>query len=143
MIPTSGARCLLDTNILVAYLNVGSPKHSLVQMLFKRIADGELTAYISSQNVLELSSVLQNTYHVDGVSISKDIESLVSELTVIYPDIETINIFSNYLKTKKLHVMDLFLIATSKAHKVDFLISEDKHLKGTTEIKVYNPFLTN
>ena len=141
MIPTSGAKCLLDTNVLVAYLNADSPQHTLASLLLKRISDGDLKGYISSQNVLELSSVLQNTYHVSGESISKDINKIVSELTVIYPDPETINIFSGFVKSKKMHVMDLFLLATTKAHKIDYLVSEDKHFKDIKEIRVYNPFI--
>ncbi|MCL4390112.1 type II toxin-antitoxin system VapC family toxin [Patescibacteria group bacterium] len=130
----------MDTNILVAYLNAQSQKHSLVRPLFERISDGELSGFISSQNILELSSVLQNTYHVDGTSISVGIEKLISELTVIYPNQETINIFSKYLKSSKLHVMDLFLMATAQAHTMDFLVSEDKHFSASKEVKIYNPF---
>lgn len=142
MIPTSGTKCLLDTNILIAYFNAGSPKHSRAREFLERISGGDVLGFISSQNILELSSVLANTYHVPSLSIANNISDLARELSVIYPNPKTIEIFTTYLRSKNMHAMDLFLLATAKAHELDYFVTEDKHFKSVTEIKVYNPFLT-
>lgn len=140
MIPTSGTKCLLDTNILVAYFNAGSTKHSQARGFLEKVSKGDILGFISSQNILELSSVLRNTYHVSSTLIADNIRDLSHELSVVYPNTKTIEIFTSYLREKNMHAMDLFLLATAKAHDLDYLVTEDKHFKLVTEIKIYNPF---
>ncbi len=142
MIPILGKKCLLDTNVLVAYFNSGSLYHARACKLLEKVSKGEILGYISSQNILELASVLKSTYHVPNPSIAANVSILSHELTVVYPNLGTIEMFVSFLKEKDLHAMDLFLLATAKANGMDYFVTEDRHFKLVTEIKVYNPFLT-
>lgn len=145
MTKLSGKRCLVDTNILVALVDGDHKNHQASVEFFDRLESGEFEAVISTQNVLELTSVLIRGLKHKTTEVAKDVEALTQDkiFEVIHPEETSLTIFFELLKKEKMHVVDLFLVATAIAAGVEVIISEDKDFGKlkTKKIGVYNPFI--
>ena len=136
-------RCLLDTNILVAFLNRKHPYHSQVREIFEKLNGGEFKGVVSSQNLLELGAVLVHAFKISRQQAAKDLSLFFSDplLEVIYPTPGVLERFFKLMKKSKgLHVVDIFLLATALVNGVEVLITGDKEFLKIKEIEVYNPF---
>lgn len=140
---SSNTRCLLDSNILVAYVVKESSNHQKALSFFQTIIEGKLKAAVSSQNLLELGAVLTKAYKLTHVAASNDIEKFMSDplIEIIYPNSQVMGKFTHFLKEKyKVHVTDLFLAATALSYNIDTIITNDRDFLKIKEIKIYNPF---
>lgn len=132
-----GKKCLIDTNILVAYINQGHPFHLNAKKLFKRIAEREFKPILSSQNLLELTAVLVHAFKIPQQEIIGDVELFANDplFEIIYPNFDVLNKFFNLMKRRiSIHTVDTFLIATALGNGVETIITADKQFMKVKEI---------
>lgn len=142
MTKPSSEKCLLDTNILVAVAIKDSPYFAKARDLFDQVKKGEIKAVISSQNILEFSSVLINYYKFPRQEVRKLAKTLRCALTPekIFPNLSTLVIFEKLLtQNPTVHTTDLFLAATALANNVMVIATGDRDFEKIKGIKVYNP----
>ncbi len=141
---SSNTRCLLDSNLLVAYTISESPHYDKAHQLFEKIANDKIYIFIAAQNLLEFAAVLNRAYKLPKKEIAKGIHRFISDplIEVIYPNKKTTDHFIYLLnQNHTLHITDIFLIATALTNNIDTIITNDKDFKKIKEIKVYNPFV--
>lgn len=136
---------LLDTNILVAFLDSSSVKHEAAVGLMENVESRQIQGVVSSQNVLELSSVLIGGYKGSRGKVVGDLEELLgSPLNLICPNNKTVGLFLEFLRRDQtVHITDIFLAAIMVANGVDSIITNDKSFEKIKGMKVYNPFRGN
>jgi len=137
MINLSEKRCLIDTNILVAYINQSHPLHLKAKKLFQRILKKEFKPVLSSQNLLELTAVLVEAFKVSKQQAVKDVELFANDplFEIIYPKSNVLNNFFSLMeKGISLHPVDVFLLATAMENGVEIIITNDKKWKKIKEI---------
>jgi len=135
----SGKRCLIDTNLLISYINKSHPFHQKAKQIFLQIINGDFQAVLSSQNILELAAVLVHAFKISKKEAAADIEAIVNShlFDVIYPPANVLNKFLYLMKKETpLHVVDLFLIATALENQVEVIITTDKKFKEVKDIEV-------
>ncbi|MGB9883675.1 MAG: type II toxin-antitoxin system VapC family toxin [Microgenomates group bacterium] len=140
----SKKRCLLDTNILVAFLNRKHRYHSQTRKIFEKLANKEFEGVISSQNLLELAAVLVHGFRLPKKEVAKDLCLFASDpiFEIIYPNREVLERFFKLMKKEnRLHIVDLFLLATALEHRIEVLVTADTGFLKSKEIEVYNPFV--
>ena len=133
----SKKRCLIDTNILVAYINQSHPLHLKAKKLFQRILKKELKPVLSSQNLLELTAVLVEAFKISKQQAVKDVELFANDplFEIIYPNHNVLNNFFSLMeKGISLHTVDAFLLATAMENRVEIIITTDKEWKKIKEI---------
>jgi predicted nucleic acid-binding protein len=137
MINLSEKRCLIDTNILVAYINQSHPLHLKAKKLFQRILKKEFKPVLSSQNLLELTAVLVEAFKISKQQAVKDVELFANDplFEIIYPNHNVLNNFFILMeKGISLHTVDAFLLATAMENRVEIIITTDKEWKKIKEI---------
>jgi len=137
MINLSEKRCLIDTNILVAYINQSHPLHLKAKKLFQRILKKEFKPVLSSQNLLELTAVLVEAFKISKKQAAKDVELFATSplFEIIYPNHNVLNNFFSLMeKGISLHTVDAFLLATAMENRVEIIITTDKEWKKIKEI---------
>jgi len=137
MINLSEKRCLIDTNILVAYINQSHPLHLKAKKLFQRILKKEFKPVLSSQNLLELTAVLVEAFKISKKQAAKDVELFATSplFEIIYPNHNVLNNFFSLMeKGISLHTVDAFLLATAMENRVEIIITTDKEWKNIKEI---------
>lgn len=145
MISLSKKRCLLDTNILVAFVNRSHQHHNRAREIFEKILNHEFQAVVSSQNLLELSAVLVHGFKKDKEKTASDVSHFASDelIEVVYPDFKVLERFFSLMKFDfNLHITDLYLLATCLTSNIDVLITADNDFRKvkTKDLVVYNPF---
>ncbi len=133
----AGKKCLIDTNILVAYINQRHHLHLNAKKLFQRILNQKFKPVLSSQNLLELTAVLVHAFKISPQEAIKDVEIFTNDPTfeIIYPNLNVFNKFINLMKEKiSIHTVDAFLIATALGNGVEIIITADKQFKQVKEI---------
>lgn len=136
-------KCLLDTNILVAVVIKDSPYFGKARGLFDQIKRGEIKAVISSQNILEFSSVLINYYKFPRRAVRELAKTLRCSLIPekIFPNSSALVIFEKLLmQNPTVHTTDLFLAGTALANNVTVIATGDRDFEKIKGVKVYNPF---
>lgn len=85
----SGKRCLIDTNILVAYINRSHPFHWYAKKIFQRIFKKEFNPVLSTQNLLELTTVLIQAFKIPQEKAIDDVRLFVKDplFEIIYPNV--------------------------------------------------------
>lgn len=143
MMKLFGTRCLLDTNVLVSSFIRESLHFEKAKVLLEEIGAGKFSAVLSSQNILELSSVLTRFYKLSPELVAEDMEKLIADpiYEIIYPDIRALTRYTEFLKDLKIHTTDIFLVATALENGVETIITDDKDFLKIEKIKVYNPFV--
>lgn len=145
MINLSGKKCLVDTNVLVALLNDKHQNHKQAVSFFEKIKENGAQIVISIQNLFELTAVLVHGYGLNRKEVAKDINIISRDplLQVIYPDFRVMDKFIQLIKNgNKLHVADLYLLATLEVFEIQVLVTGDKafaRIKNSS-VSVYNPF---
>lgn len=133
----SGKKCLIDTNVLVAYINQGHPFHLNAKKLFQRIFEHEFKPVLSSQNLLELTAVLVHAFKIPREKAVSDVELFIKDpfFEIIYPSPDALSKFFNLIKKKSsIHTVDAFLIATALGNGVETIITTDKQFMKVKEI---------
>lgn len=137
MTSLTGKKCLIDTNILVAYINQSHPFHLNAKKLFKRILEKEFRPVLSSQNLLELMAVLIHAFKISKQEAVEDVELFANDslFEIIYPNLDVLNKFFDLMKGKtSLHTVDKFLIATALGNGVRIIITTDKQFVKVKEM---------
>lgn len=139
----SGKIWLVDSMILVACVNEEHVNHAKVLKLFKSISSGEVKVVISSQNILEYSTVLIKGYKLPAKEVAKSVKALFSDsnFSLIYPNSVALEDYATRLSNTALHPTDCFLMTTLLANGVDSIITDDRDFLKIKELTVYNPFL--
>ena len=136
-------RCLLDTNVLVSFIDKKHQYHKKASEIFEQILAGNIETFISSQNILELTAVFIHGYKKPKREVAENIELLMSDklIALIYPSTKSLIRFLELMKKNtEIHTVDLFLISTALENDIDIIISGDKNLQKIKEIAVFNPF---
>lgn len=144
MIPTSGAKCLLDTNILVYGAIEESPKFKKAKKLLSLIRKQEIKLVLSPQIFLEYSLVMTRYYKRSAKNIAQDLDNFFGDpiINVVYPGSEVLKRFIGLLESiSGVYPPDLFLAATAMEYEVDYVITDDRDFEKIRGIKVYNPFI--
>ena len=138
---------LLDTNILVAFFDRSSLKNEIAKKIIGEIEMGRFKVVVSSQNILELSSVLIAGYKGSRAKVVGDIKKLldfIGDSSVIYPTSKSLNKYLSLLrKNESVHMTDLFLAATMFSAGIDSIITNDLVFEKISGIKIYNPFIVS
>lgn len=128
---------LIDTNILVAYINQEHPFHLNAKKLFEKIFNKEFKPVLSSQNLLELTTVLIHAFKIPQEEAVKDVELFVNNpfFEIVYPNWMVLTKFF-YLMRKKIsiHATDVFLIATALGNGIKTIVTTDKQFMKVKEI---------
>lgn len=142
MMKLLNTKCLLDSNILVAIALQYSPFHKIALDFFHQASTSNLQLVVSSQNLLELSSVLIHAFKMERQKVSRVLRQLLEDtgLEIIYPNFDTLEMFILLIKNNTVHTSDIFLAATTLSHKIPYVITDDRDFTKIKEIKVYNPF---
>lgn len=128
--------------ILVACVNEEHPNHAQALKIFEAISSGEVKVVISSQNILEYSTVLTKSYKLPTEEAAKSVKALLSDVnfSLIYPNVVALNDYATKLSEAILHPTDLFLMTTMLANGIDSIITDDRDFLKVKEITVFNPF---
>ncbi|MDO8515382.1 MAG: type II toxin-antitoxin system VapC family toxin [bacterium] len=132
----------MDTNILIAALYDKSPSHIKAIEFISKNKEYVEKFVISSQNILELTSVLINAFKLSPKDFSSNIEALIFDpkVEIIYPDHFSLLKYFELLKNNtKIHTTDLFLVATAISHGVTVFITNDSDFEKILGIKVVDP----
>ncbi|MEK7521956.1 MAG: type II toxin-antitoxin system VapC family toxin [Patescibacteria group bacterium] len=138
MMNLTGKKCLIDTNILVAYINQSHSLHLTAKKLFQRIVKKEFKPVLSSQNLLELTAVLVHAFKISKQEAVKDVELFANDplFEIIYPNVNVLNRFFDFMKGEvSIHTVDKFLISTALGNGVNIIITADKQFMKVKEIK--------
>ncbi len=124
---------LFDTNVLVYNQDQESVFYKEAAEYHRRAIDGEIRAVISSQNLLEFTSVMLNpkkiTRPLSKEIVTQEIKKYLQSgfFTIIYPSAETMNLFTDLVARNTtqnpLYVFDLFLITTMLANDVKRILT--------------------
>lgn len=138
----SNTACLLDSNFLVALVTSESKEHKLALTVLEELKNSKNKIFISSQNLLELSSVLRNHLKIDFNIVAEQVEYFQNdpELQVIYPSSQSLQTFVSFLRKGSTHTVDLFLAATALSNGVSTIITADSDFEKIKGIKALNPF---
>lgn len=138
----SNTACLLDSNFLVALVTSESREHNLAVSALEELKNSKNKIFISSQNFLELSSVLKNHLKIDSNIVAEQVEFFLNDpyLQIIYPNSRSLQMFVSFLKEGSAHTVDLFLAATALSNGIKTIITFDSDFKKIKGIKVVNPF---
>ena len=139
---------LFDTNILVYSQNKKDERYSLCQDLIKKSEKKEIDGVISSQNLLEFTSVLINLSKLEKPRKEKDVLKPIKSFEsgifkIIYPSTQTLNFFNKFLadyKTTPRRIFDMFLVATMLSNGVNQILTYNaKDFAQFKEIKAISP----
>jgi len=139
---------LFDTNIFVYALDSASPKHQKAKQLLKEASFGEFNLYLTPQNITETYRVITDTKAFEASFSPREavaeLNKLVTAFPSVYPGPETCGCLFRLLERyqiKKIHVFDVFLVATMLSNAMDTLFTDnEKDFKFFKEIEVVNPF---
>lgn len=137
--------CLIDSNLLVYFLQSEAPKTGKAREIFKNIFQNRIEAHVTHQNILETTSVLTKRYHQDIEEVHEKLEALINEFQfrIILPKPQTYKTFKNLLKSgDQKHLFDIYLAATALDNGVNTILTENtKDFEGIEEITAINPFI--
>lgn len=138
----SGKTWLVDSMVLVAFVNEEHINHIKALKLFELISSGEVKVVISSQNILEYSTVLIKGYKLPAKEVVKSVKALFSDsnFSLIYPNSIALEDYATRLSDTVLHPTDFFLMTTMLANGIDSIITDDRDFPKIKELTVYNPF---
>lgn len=134
--------CLLDTNILVAMALPGSDKNGVVSDFLETYKDTIRKFVISSQNILELTSVLSNAFKLNCDSYLSFVDNLIADekIELIFPDHFSLQKYLGFLKKyPQIHTSDLFLVSTMLSKSISTIITLDNDFTKISELTVVNP----
>lgn len=138
----SGKTWLVDSMVLVAFVNKEHVNHAKALKLFELISFGEVKVVISSQNILEYSTVLIKGYKLPAKEVVKSVKALFSDsnFSLIYPNSIALEDYATRLSDTVLHPTDFFLMTTMLANGIDSIITDDRDFPKIKELTVFNPF---
>lgn len=138
-----GKTWLVDSMVLVAFVNEEHANHTKALKLFGSISSGEVKVVISSQNILEYSTVLIKGYKLPAKEVVKSVKALLSDpnFSLIYPNSVALEDYATRLSHAILHPTDFFLVTTMLANGIDTIITDDRNFSKIKELTVYNPFV--
>lgn len=125
---TSGARYLVDTNILVYSVDRASPFHIAARTLLEDGVERGTPFVIAHQNVLEFIAVLTSGHRVPISEATNDAESFIAHMECIAPLPTTWETCANLLRTAKRrpYIFDCYLTATMLDHGIHRIITQNK-----------------
>jgi len=145
------SRILLDTNLLVFANHKGSPFHLKASCILIASLQGDLKAYLSSQNLLEFYSVMTNSTKVKPSPRAVDISRICldflksNKITKIHPTENAATVAVQIASEKGLRgarIFDCFLAVTAQENQLDRIwtdnVSDLNHFAGLHAI-VENP----
>lgn len=124
----SGARYLIDTNILVYSVDRTSPFYQAVTDMFQKAAEDGVEFVIAQQNLTEYIAVLTQGYKVSQASAAEDAKAFAAQFEVIAPLPTTLNTFFNLMEqsNSSTYVFDLYLAATMLDNEVRRILTANQ-----------------
>lgn len=133
---------LVDSNILVYFLDADSKYNDLVKRFFSFCEENKLSIFISLQNIVELTSVLIRKHKVTKKLALEKVKRLVnSELFQIISPFPSTNhrFFEIMGMLSKPDIFDVFLAATMMDNNVFAILTNNQQdFKNIKNLKVWS-----
>lgn len=142
----SNTSCLVDTNILVYFLDEKSSFHPRASEVMAAMSKGIFEGYIAQQNIIECANTLLSQGKQEHGTVIRTVIELYESFDsrIIIPLDTTTLTFSDLLSdmpTRKKEIFDVFLAATMIDNGIQTIITNnDKDFTGIKGISVYNPW---
>ena len=112
---------VLDTSVIVEYIDEESPYRDKIENLFRRIATGKIRAYITTTTLSEVLYVATRIYQeASSPNPNEDALNFVKWL-IKYPGVKIVNVdfrisllAGELRKRMKISLIDCYVIATAK-----------------------------
>lgn len=135
---TSGAKYLVDTNILLYSVDRQSPFHVRSKEILEAGLQQDVSFVVAHQNLVEFVAVLTRGYGVERKQAVGDAQIFASRFDVIFPLPTTLGIFFQLIdKEKTTYPFDLYLTATMLDNQITRIITgngKDFRTVGLEEI---------
>jgi len=140
---------LLDTNILVYRIDPSEPRKQAIasELIYQGVCKRELV--LSHQTLLEFMAAAikprralsnQPLLTIDDACL--ELESLMRQLPVLYPDPDTLELAMTGITRYRLSWWDAHLWAYAESHGIPEILSEDfQHGRHYGRVRAVNPFL--
>ncbi len=134
-------RFVIDTNLLVRYLTDDDhAKAKAVDALLSKAGRGEIKIHIPSIVIAELVWVLESFYKMGSQGIAELVEAVLNTPGVEVTDKSIINSALKLYKTKKIDMIDAWIIEFAKDAGVGAIYTFDKkHFKDAEGIETKIP----
>lgn len=134
-------RVVIDTNLLVRFLTEDDPaKAKAVDGLLARAGRGEIKILVPSIVIAELVWVLESFYKMEIAGIAELVEAVLNTPGVEVTDKSIINAALKLYKTKKIDMIDAWIIEFAKDAGVGAIYTFDKkHFKDAEGIETRTP----
>lgn len=120
----SGAKYLVDTNILLYSVDRQSPFHVRSKEILETGLLQGISFVVAHQNLVELMAVLTRGYGVERKQAVGDAQIFASRFDVIFPLPTTLDIFFQLIgKEKTTYPFDLYLTATMLDNQITRIIT--------------------
>ena len=136
---------IFDTNILVYAQNQSDVRYGECRKWVKKVEEGECEGVVSSQNLVQFVTVVNNLSKMKRVAMKHGVEKYCENyrkiFKIVFPNSETMVTFEKmYKKYKGNRIFDLFLVATMISNGVDKILTYNvRDFKDIEEIKVIDP----
>jgi len=121
---TSGARYLVDTNILLYSVDRKSPFHDWSKEILEAGLQHSSSLVVAHQNLIEFVAVLTRGYGVERKRALGDAQVFASRFDVIFPLPTTLETFFQLAdKEKTTYPFDLYLAATMLDNQITRIIT--------------------
>jgi len=124
---------LLDSNVLVYFLNSKSKHHSQANKIFQQVEQGKISACISVQNILEVSAVVTDQRRVENPISHPQLAQQVAHwlegnrIRLIYPNHLTVALLLEWanqgLIGKAQSVFDAYLATTMISNNIKTIVT--------------------
>lgn len=144
---------LLDTNILVYANNADSPFHIKCKALVESVLSGDISGFVTVQNLMELYAVITDRRRVAHPLTPAEASGLIRfyvetpNLSVIAPDVTTLPLLYGLIRRispQAQSIFDLLLIAVMLEHGISTIYTANtRHFIPFQELTVINPTLSD
>ncbi len=134
-------RVVIDTNLLVRYLTEDDhSKAKAVDTLLSRAGKGEIKIIIPSIVIAELVWVLESFYKMEAQEIAELVEAVLNTPGLDVTDKSIINSALKAYKTRKIDMIDAWIMEFAKATGVRTIYTfVKKHFKDAEGIEARTP----
>lgn len=145
MMTTFSGKWVIDSNLLVYFLDQDSPFYSSTKDLFSYILSGKISATIAQQNILEAERVFVLAYKRDPSIVIRQLEDIIFNfrMDVISPLSDTYGHYHELLLSsgRPVDIFDYYLAATMLDNRVNRILTVNtKDFSKIKEIETVNPF---
>ena len=142
----SAGKWIIDSNIILYFLDKDSSFHQETKTIFSLFISGKIVPVVAQQNILEVGNVLRKIYHWNTPAIKKLLKGIIYEfnIQVIFPLPKTHITWLDLISDDNLEAIDYFdyyLSATMLDNGFRRILTANiKDIYKIPGIKAVNPF---